>query len=236
MNKMRFIAEVFDRYPEAHVGVLTARDIEVVHSDPGLERTKIGALSVAEEKLGGESATRHPFIASWREMYRSFGTKPGDYRPSAEALVRRALKTGGLPTINTAVDAYNAVSVRHLIPMGGFDLDRVAGDIRLRFSAGGEEFTPLGSDKTELTYLGEVVYVDDERILTRRWNYRDCDETKITTGTSNVVLFVDGPEGVPRSAVEDALLDLERLLRDICGGDIRSGVACADENEVVLLP
>jgi DNA/RNA-binding domain of Phe-tRNA-synthetase-like protein len=235
VKKMRFIVEVFDRYPGAHIGVLTARDIEVVHSDPGLEKMKIEALSVAEEKLGGEPATRHPFIASWREMYRSFGTKPGDYRPSAEALVRRALKTGGLPTINTAVDAYNVVSMRHLIPMGGFDLDRVAGDIRLRFSAGGEEFTPLGSDKTELTYVGEVVYADDERILTRRWNYRDCDETKITTGTRNAVLFADGPEGVPRSAVEEALLDLEGLLRDVCGGDIRAGVAWADENDVALL-
>jgi len=234
VKRMRFIVEVFDMYPEAHIGVLTARDMEVVHSDPGLERMKIGALSVAEEKIGGEPATRHPFIASWRQMYRSFGTKPGDYRPSAEALVRRALKTGGLPTINTAVDAYNAVSVRHLIPMGGFDLDRVAGDIRLRFSVGGEEFTPLGSDKTELTYVGEVVYADDERILTRRWNYRDCDETKITEGTRNAVLFADGPEGVPRSSVEEALLDLERLINEYCGGEYSSGVAWVDEKEITL--
>ena len=233
---MRFIVEVLDRYLEAHIGVLVAEDIEVAHSDPGLERVKATALTAAEEKIGGEPATRHPFIASWRQMYRSFGTKPGDYRPSAEALVRRALKTGGLPTINTAVDAYNAVSLRHLIPMGGFDLDHVVGDIRLRFSAGGEEFTPLGSDKTELTYVGEVVYADDERILTRRWNYRDCDVTKITEGTRNAVLFADGPEGVPRSAVEDALHDLEGLLRDVCGGGYRSCVAWADENEVALLP
>ena len=231
---MSFIVEVLDRYPEAHIGVLVAEDIEVAHSDPGLERVKAMALTAAEEKIGGEPATRHPFIASWREMYRSFGTKPGDYRPSAEALVRRALKMGSLPSINTAVDAYNAVSVRHLIPMGGFDLDRVAGDIRLRFSGGGEEFTPLGSDKTELTYVGEVEYADDERILTRRWNYRDCDETKITMGTRNAVLFADGPEGVPHSAVEEALLDLERLLRDVCGGGYRSGVAWIDENEVSL--
>lgn len=233
---MRFIAEVFDRYPEANIGVLVAEDIEVVHSDTGLETVKAEALQAAEEKLGGESATRHPFIASWREMYRSFGTKPGDYRPSAEALIRRALKTGSLPTINTAVDAYNAVSVRHLIPVGGFDIDRVAGDIRLRFSSGGEEFTPLGSDKTEQTYVGEVVYADDERILTRRWNYRDCDETKITEGTLNAVLFVDGPEGVPRSAVEEALLDLKRLLRNVCGGRYSAGVAWTNEKEVALLP
>jgi len=231
---MRFKAEVFDRYPGANIGVLTANGITVVPGDPGLDGLKKEALSLAEEKIGGRPVTRHPFIASWREMYRSFGTKPGDYRPSAEALVRRALKTGRLPTINTAVDAYNAVSVMHLIPMGGFDLDRVVGDITLRFSPGGEEFTPLGSDEREETYVGEVVYADDERILTRRWNYRDCDETKITEETRSVVLFIDGPEGVPRSSVEDALGDLEKLLTRHCGGMYGSGVAWRDEKEVTL--
>ncbi len=233
---MRFKVEVFDRYPGANIGVLTANDVEIVASDPSLDRLKDEALSVAEAKISGGPFTKHPFIASWREMYRSFGTKPGDYRPSAEALVRRALKMGSLPTINTAVDAYNVVSVRHLIPMGGFDLDHVAGDIRLRFSPGGEAFTPLGSDKTEETYAGEVVYADDERILTRRWNYRDCDETKITEETRNVVLFIDGPEGVPRSSVEDALQDLEKLFTKHCGGEYCSGIACRDEKEVSLGP
>jgi len=233
---MRFIAEVFNRYPEAHVGVLVAEGIKVVRGDSTLKEVKTQALRAAEEKLGGVPATRHPFIASWRNMYRSFGSKPGDYRPSAEALVRRALKRGVLPTINTAVDAYNAVSVRHLIPMGGFDLNRVSGDIRLRLSPGGEEFTPLGLGETELTYPGEVVYADDTRILTRRWNYRDCDETKITTGTRCAVFFADGPEGVPRSAVEEAVLDLERMLRGVLGGGCRSGVAWAEEKEVVLRP
>jgi DNA/RNA-binding domain of Phe-tRNA-synthetase-like protein len=234
--RMRFIAEVLDRYPEAHVGVLVAEDIKVARGGSALEEVKAQALSAAEEKLGDMPATRHPFIASWREMYRSFGSKPGDYRPSAEALVRRALKRGVLPAINTAVDAYNAVSVRHLIPMGGFDLDRVAGDIRLRLSPGGEEFTPLGSGETELTYPGEVVYADDTRILTRRWNYRDCDETKITTGTRCAAFFADGPEGVPRSAVEEAVLDLERLLRGVIGGRYRSDFAWVREKEVALRP
>ena len=77
-------------------------------------------------------------------MYRSFGTKPSDYRPSAEALVRRTLKTGKLPVINTAVDLYNIVSVKHIIPMGGFDADKVEGDIYLRVSEGMEIFTPRG--------------------------------------------------------------------------------------------
>jgi DNA/RNA-binding domain of Phe-tRNA-synthetase-like protein len=232
---MKFIAEVLDKYPEVYIGVLVAKDLEIKHIDKGLEKIKADAILAMKDKIGSKTTTQHPFIASWRKMYRSFGTKPGDYRPSAEALVRRTLKTGCLPTINTAVDAYNAVSLRHLIPMGGFDCYRIVGDIRLRFSSGGEEFTPLGSDKTELTYTGEIVYADDERVLTRRWNYRDCDETKLTKDTRNAVLFADGSECFSRSAIDDALLDLESLLCDVCGGKYYAGIAWREENEVDLL-
>jgi len=132
------------------------------------------------------------------------------------------------------VDAYNAVSVRHLVPMGGFDLDRVKGDIQLRHSEGGEAFTPLGPAAQEETYPGEVVYADEERVLTRRWNYRDCDETKITVETVNVAMFADGSPLIPRGVLEDALMGLEALLRASCGGEYRRSVLGGPENEFDL--
>ena len=232
---MRFRAKVLEGYPGVHIGVLVGRGLKNASVHPTVEEAKRESLEALPGKLGDGPATRHPFIASWREMYRSFGTKAGDYRPSAEALARRALKEGALPRINSAVDAYNAVSVRHLVPMGGFDLDRVRGDIVLRFSEGGEEFTPLGPAAAEETYPGEVVYADDARVLTRRWNYRDCEETKITVDTVNVAMFVDGSPAIPRAVVENALKDLEGLLRVSCGGEYGSAVACHKMREVVLL-
>ncbi len=207
------------------IGVLMCRDIDVEKSIPALENYKNMVVHETEERLGSEPVTRHPFIASWREMYKSFGTRPGDYRPSSEALVRRVLRTRVLPTINTAVDAYNAVSVRHLIPMGGFDLGKVEGSIALRFSEGGEAFLSLGASEPEETYMGEPVYADEARILTRRWNFRDCDETKITYETKEIAMFIDGSGVVPRENVDEALKELEAVLMKHCGGEYASAVA-----------
>lgn len=232
---MRFRAEILEGYPGVHIGVLVGRDLKNASVHTAVEEAKRESLEVLTGKLGDGPASRHPFIASWRDMYRSFGTKAGDYRPSAEALARRALKEGSMPRINAAVDAYNAVSVRHLVPMGGFDLGRVRGDIVLRFSEGGELFTPLGPAAAEETYPGEVVYADDARILTRRWNYRDCEETKITVDTVNVAMFVDGSPAIPKAVVRNALKDLEELLRVSCGGEYGSAVACDKMREVALL-
>ena len=127
---MKFdITDVIERYPDVHIGVLTAIEINNKVVVDGLKTLQREAIQEAERQIGDQPPTKHPHIASWRELYRSFGTKPGDYRPSAEALIRRAIKTGELPTINAAVDIYNLVSVKHIIPMGGFDTDHVQGQI-----------------------------------------------------------------------------------------------------------
>jgi DNA/RNA-binding domain of Phe-tRNA-synthetase-like protein len=121
-----------------------------------------------------------PEIEAWRQAYRTFGVKPRDSRPTAEAFLRRLIKGADFPTISKAVDAYLLVETDYYLPVGGYDLDTITGDIRLRFSGGDEPFIPLGAKLDENTKPGEVVYADDRRILTRKWNYRDCDHCKIT--------------------------------------------------------
>lgn len=228
------ITGIVESYPGVHIGVLYGEELDNVTPFPGLYRLQKEAITETQARIGDQPAVRHPHIASWREIYRSFGTKPSDYRPSAEALVRRTIKTGKLPVINTAVDLYNVVSVKHIIPMGGFDTDKVEGDIYLRVSDGGEAFTPLGASKQEETYSGEVVYADDAHILTRRWNFRDADETKITSETRNLVMFIDASPEIKLDSVESALDELLHLLEDACGGKYAKAIASSHEPIISL--
>jgi len=223
------ISGILDDYPDIHIGVLVGRGLDNKVPNDDLFRLQKEALIAAQEEIGDQPAIKHPHIASWRDIYRSFGSKPSDYRPSAEALIRRALKTGKLPRINNAVDLYNVVSVKHVIPMGGFDLDHVDGGIYLRRSEGGETFLPLGASEHEETYSGEVVYADNSRVLTRRWNYRDADETKITEDTSNLVMFIDASPSIEIGKVETALDELLVLLKKACGGEMELYVASKDQ-------
>jgi DNA/RNA-binding domain of Phe-tRNA-synthetase-like protein len=227
---LRFdITGIIEDYPDIHIGVLFAEGINNNTHFEDLYRLQQEAIEASKEKIGDQPPTKHPNIASWRDLYRSFGTKPGNYRPSAEALVRRVIKTGKLPRINTAVDLYNLVSVKHIIPMGGFDIEQVDGDIYLRRSPGGEKFLPLGASQHEETYEREVVYADHSRILTRRWNYRDTEETKINENSENIVLFIDASAQIPREKVVVALDELEQLLSKACGGSYRKHVAQYDD-------
>lgn len=131
-----------------------------------------------------------PRIEAWHTAYRSFGTNPRRTRPSVDALGRRLAKKGALPRINPAVDSYNAVSARHGLPAGAFDLDHVTGDVTIRRADGTETFTPLGEpDTVEHPNPGEIIYADTTGVLTRHWNHRDAHRTRVAED-SRYVAFV----------------------------------------------
>lgn len=217
--KLKITEEIREKYPDLRIGVVVARDITNRKSDPSLEQLK----RETEEKLRNSEWTserllEHPFIAAWRDTYRSFGAKPKEYTPTAESLIKRVLKGNQLPQISVAVDAYLVVELEHFLPIGGYDLDTIKEDIVLRFSSGNEPFTPLGGGKKE-TKQGEVVYSDDKQVLTVRWNYLDCDETKITLDTKNFALFIEAADQrIPTETLEKATARLQQVLERFCPG------------------
>ncbi len=173
------------------------------------------AALAALEKAAAGGATlpdgeNDPHIAAWYAAYRAFGTNPKRERPSVDALRRRLARTARLPRINAAVDCYNLVSVGHGVPAGAFDLDTVDGDIVIGFAAGREEFTPLGEPgTTEHPRPGEVIYADRTSVLTRHWNHRDAERTKVTEHSSNIVFLLETTESAAFGpAVDAAAADL----------------------------
>lgn len=172
-----------------------------------------GLAALEQAAASGDAppaAEDDPHIAAWHAAYRAFGTNPRRERPSVDALRRRLARSGRLPRINAAVDCYNLISVSHGVPAGAFDLDAVQGDITVRFAAGTEPFTPLGEPGvTERPRPGEVIYTDATSVLTRHWNHRDADRTKVTPGSSHIVFLLETTQAASFGpAVDAAAADL----------------------------
>ena len=84
------------------------------------------------------------------------------------------------------------MSVRHALPAGAFDLDKVAGDVVIRYADGTESFTPLGEPETiEHPNPGEVIYTDTDGVLTRHWNHRDAHRTRVTEESTHVAFLLE---------------------------------------------
>ena len=131
-----------------------------------------------------------------------------------DALLRRVTKAGVLPRISPAVDAYNSVSVLSSLPAGAFDLDRVRGDIEIRWAVEGDRFEPLGEPgEWEEARPGEVIYADGDSVLTRHWNHRDCDRTMLRSDSRNALFILERASGtVPSERLTAAVTRLAAIL------------------------
>ncbi|MFF4952935.1 B3/4 domain-containing protein [Streptomyces chattanoogensis] len=170
------------------------------------------------ERLGGRAPQDDPHIAAWRAAYTAFGCKPSRTRNSAEALARRALADGGLPRINRLVDLYNAISVAHLIPVGGEDLDRIQGDMRLVRATGDEPFVTAagGAEVIEHPEPGEVVWCDDEGVTCRRWNWRQGVRTRLTEDSVSALFLLERMAPMTLDELRAAGAELAEGLQKAC--------------------
>jgi len=209
-------SSVFDLLPSLRVGVLVIRKTDNRKTHPEVTALLREAEGSLRARLTEDTFKDHPHVVQFFEAHRSFGNNPKRYAPSHFALAKRVLKGGTLPTINTFVDLYNTLSLRHLLPVGGEDLDHCKGDIVLDRATGNEPFIELGGTQNESPEPGEVVYKDSEGVLCRKMNWRESDRTKLTTETKNAVLVIESlQETDPLSAI---LGELQALVSKFCGG------------------
>lgn len=211
--------EVWQLRPDYRVMLLAARDLQPGPSDMISERLLTAAEEVATARLSGRSPEDLPEVVTWREAYRSFGAKPNRARPSVEALLRRL--EAGLPRVDRLTDVYNAVSVSHLLPIGGEDLAHYEGPLRLVRATSDETFETMASGQPVLEHPepGEVAWRDDLGITCRRWNWRQCTRTRLSHDTASAVFVLDWlPAGGDHPSLEDAGDALADLLAELSPG------------------
>lgn len=190
--------------PDYRALLITAEGLLPGPSDELSERLLVDAESAARERFGDRPVEEHPHLAAWREAFRAFGAKPQRTRPSAEALLRRV--PAGLPRVDRLTDIYNAISVGHVIPLGGEDLDHYVGAARLVRAEGDETFetTAGGEPVIEHPAPGEVVWRDDAGATCRRWNWRQCTRTRLTHDTTRAMFVLDALDPMDDTALKAA--------------------------------
>jgi DNA/RNA-binding domain of Phe-tRNA-synthetase-like protein len=223
MTRLMAAREVREAFGDLRIDAVVAEGFAGQRPWPELD-ARLAALEQsatvgAWRRSAAGDATGDPHIAAWHAAYRAFGTNPRRQRPSADALQRRLARSGLLPRVNPAVDCYNLVSASHGVPAGAFDLRAVAGDIVIRIADGSEAFTPLGEpDAVERPHPGEVIYTDAAGVLTRHWNHRDADRTKVTQESRLILFLLETVDAATFGPLLDAATgSLTGLLAGRCG-------------------
>ena len=126
--KIEIEQEIKDACPDMKIGLIRA---DVVNSETSDELwTEIEEASRRiRESYELSWINKRPAIVANRNLYKRMGKDPNRYRVSSEALCRRVVKGMDLYRINTLVDLINLVSMCSGYSIGGFDADKIVGDM-----------------------------------------------------------------------------------------------------------
>ena len=195
MIKVSISQELNTANPGMALGVMECRVQNTAFSDD-LWREIAALTAEIRNTLTFDSIKEQPQIAATRRMYTVCGKDPSRYRPSAEALMRRIVKGNDLYQINTMVDLVNLVSMRYGYSIGGFDADKVEGDVVAGIGREGEPYNGIG--RGPLNIAGLPVLRD--AVSGFGTPTSDEERTAMSLETSHFLMVVnayDGPALLP---------------------------------------
>ena len=164
-----------------------------------------------------EDLIKMPNLANWKKAYKG---KRKRFHTAVEEILHDVLRGRDVKLRNNLVDLYRYFMLKTMIPIGGDDLDKVKGDIKIKIAEGWEILRPEHM-KIEHPKPGEIIYSDDKDVIARRFSWHESKRTKITHYTKNAVIYFDGLKPITYQALESAMKEFIDLVKSFCGGRIR---------------
>ncbi len=217
---MDFSSDILEKFPGICVAEGDIKAVRIEPQSPALEAYKMEVSSLIRSRFTLENVKDDPGFRAYRDFFWSVGIDPTKIRPASEALVRRILANKQLPTINTAVDAYNLASALSGVPIAAFDADMLEGELSMRFPEDGESFQGIGMKEPVMLKRNQVVLTDLKKIIAS-YPYRDSDATKVTMATKNMHIVSCGVPGICRETVVEAYGICARNLLSYLGGEVK---------------
>ena len=226
--------QILKRYPNLRTGLLWGTVDN--NTNPEVAQHILEAAQAEILQANDEHYAQLARIQRWKTAYKDFGAKPKKHLSSIENLSRTLQLGKSIRSINPVVDIYNSVSLKYMLPIGGDDLNAIAGNIQLALATGQEIFTALGSDVVTVPKPGEVIYKDEVQVLCRRWNWRECEQTKITASTTSICLVVEALHPDDYTDMTLAINRLQVLLTEHCGAKLQQEIISEQNSSVSISP
>jgi DNA/RNA-binding domain of Phe-tRNA-synthetase-like protein len=224
--------EVFELNPDLCFGIIVARGLR--NKETSAEETKRlrNAEQRARETINEEELKKLPIIQGYRQVMEKAGINPNKFQNSMEAMMKRVLKGGQLPTINSLVDLCNAISIENQVSLGGHALKDIQDDLSVGFTKGNEKFLPFGAEEYESVEAGELVFTSGDVVQTRKWVWRQSELGKMTLDTKDVFFQLVGFDDSSGSPLIKAMDSLEEIIRKKIGGTFVRYVVKQGNNEM----
>ena len=209
--KLLFEEIIKEKAPELKAVLITA-DIVNQDTPDGLWRDLTMVAERIKNSYQMEMVNKRPSILATRQAYKAMGKDPNRYRPSAEALTRRAVKGLELYRTTSVVDLINLVSLATGHSIGAFDADKIEGvSLTLGVGKEGEPYEAIG--RGMLNISGLPVWRDKLGGIGTPTS--DNERTKLSGDTKHLVVTINcyGDDPTPEQTADMTVELLEKFAK-----------------------
>ena len=200
MTRLRVAAEIFQRFPEALIGVAAFSGVDNAERAP---RSRRRCEPRRRGSASGSPASSFPSTPTSPPG----ATPTGRSAPSPRTTLRRSRTWCAASSrgrrFRTSI-RWSTSTTRSPCATSCRSAARtstgVEGDVLLTFATGDEPPVHLlGEPEARAPKPGEVIYRDDLGTLCRRWNWKEAERTKLTAATRHAFLVIEGLPPVMRA-------------------------------------
>jgi DNA/RNA-binding domain of Phe-tRNA-synthetase-like protein len=152
MTPITIAADLKEKFSKLRLGCLEC-SVQIKPSDEKIISLSEGIFTKVCEEWDIDQISLKPTIRETKEAYRILGKDPSRYRPSAEALTRRIVKGKDLFWINNIVDILNLVSLESGFSIGGYDANKIVGQIEFGVGKANEPYQAIGRGELNIENL-----------------------------------------------------------------------------------
>lgn len=190
MKDFVFTPEIKSVAPDLRVAVVEADIVNGDTTDALWREIADAASALAGTPI--EAVNKRRSIAATRAAYKAAGKEPNRYRPSAEALCRRCVKGMELYRSLAVIDLINLLSIVSGHSIGGFDADKIEGDVlTLGIGREGEPYEAIHRGQLNIACM-PVIRDNAGGIGTPT---SDNDRTKLGPDTRHLLMTVNMYDG-----------------------------------------
>lgn len=194
--------------------------------NPEWEAERKVRLENLQKRFDGLDIHGDEVFEGYHILHDKSGVKRRKNIPSSENLIKMLLKHGDMPFINQVVDIYNVISMESRLCVAAHNLDKVDGNLTVRFSDGTEKYIPLGQKQPVPMNPHEYCYCDDSNEVLCRLEIRQDNKTKVDENVRDILYIIEGNEATEEEFLLEVMREIIDTTMKYCGGDGK--VFCPD--------
>lgn len=171
----------------------------------------------------------HYLIAPWAVAQEEFGKKAKHYQTSVERLLQIVLEKKSVAANDVLTTLLNYLALKHIVPFGVDDLEKVEGDLTFDISKSKEKV-----DVLRKLPKGTLYYKDKSKVLGTKLDFWKNDKTAPNKKTKAALIHFEILPPLDQQKTKELLRETKNLLRTFCKARIKVLMLSKERNSVKL--